>query len=164
MGVGRKPRHIVDYTQHGYIDFGLAEHGDAFAGVGQGNFLWSGDHYGARDAQCLHQREVDVARARGHVDEEVVELAPVGLLDELAQGGGGHRAAPEHSLVAVYQQPDGEEFDAVALDGDDEIAAVVALVHVQLLVFDVKHLGHRRAEYIGVEQSHAVALGSESHS
>jgi hypothetical protein len=55
----------------------------------------------------LAQRELDVAGARGHVDDQVVQVFPVGLAHQLLQRLAGHGAAPDHGLVFVHQKADG---------------------------------------------------------
>ena len=52
------------------------------------------------------------------------------------------------------------QFHAVFLDGTDEVATVF-LDSVGAFVFDIKHLGHRRTEDVGVEKSHTIAETGE---
>ena len=60
-------------------------------------------HLGAR--QHAGQTHLDVAGARGHVDEEVVELAPADVLEELLDGPVQDEAPPHDGRVLVGQEP-----------------------------------------------------------
>src|SRR5690554_8066175 len=86
--------HVLDYAQHRDVDF--AEHFDAFFAVQQGDVLGGSDDDGADDRDFLGQGELDVAGAGGHVDDEVVEFVPEGLLEQLHDDAADHGAAPDH--------------------------------------------------------------------
>ena len=60
------------------------------------------DHLGAR--QHASQAHLDVTGAGGHVDEEVVELAPVHVLQELLHGAVEDQSAPHDGAVLVGQE------------------------------------------------------------
>ncbi len=105
---------------------------------------------------------MDIRGTRRHVDEEIVEFAPVGIVDKLLQGIGGHRPAPEHRGVLVDKESYRQQFHAIALKGDDEVAPV-DFVHEQVLILDAEHLRLRRAENIGIEQTHLVPLAGKGY-
>jgi multidrug efflux pump subunit AcrA (membrane-fusion protein) len=77
----------------------------ALARVEQRDVLRRGDDHRAGQRHALAQRELDVAGARRHVDEQVVQVAPVGLAQQLLQRLRGHRAAPDHGLSASTRKP-----------------------------------------------------------
>ena len=52
------------------------------------------------------ERQLDVAGAGRHVDDQVVEVAPVGVLQQLLERLRDHRAAPDHRRVGVDQEAD----------------------------------------------------------
>ena len=105
---------------------------------------------------------MDVARARRSVEDEVVQFAPLRVGNELLEGVRGHAAAPKGGRIGIDEEADGENFDAVFLCGDKELAAVHHF-RKNLLRLEVEHLGHRGAEDVGIEQSDLVALGSQCH-
>ena len=55
------------------------------------------------------QAHLDVARARRQVDQQVVEIAPVGVLEELLHGTVEHEAAPHDRLFLVGEEPHGQD-------------------------------------------------------
>jgi hypothetical protein len=61
--------------------------------------LGRGDDDGAGDRHLLREGELDVAGARRQVHDEVVEVAPLGLGEELLERLRHHRAAPHHRRV-----------------------------------------------------------------
>nr|ACM91076.1 ATPase [uncultured bacterium 34R1] len=158
----REPRHILHNAQHRHIHMLTQEHAHALAGIGQRHLLWCGHHYGTRDGKRLHQREVNVARARRHINDEVVEFAPVGIVDKLFQGIARHCAAPQHGFILIDHKAYREHLHAIFLSRHNQVAAV-HFTHIELLVFQTQHLGHRGAENVGVEQTHAVALHGKRH-
>ena len=97
--------HVLDDAEHRHVD--LLEHLEALAGVGQRDVLRRGHDDGAGHRHALRQRELDVAGARRHVDDQVVELAPVGVAEQLRQRLRDHRPAPDHGLFGVDQEADG---------------------------------------------------------
>ena len=80
------------------------EHAYALQGVYQGNVLRRGDDDRTRQRHTLAQRQLNVPRARGHVDDEVIQVPPVGLAQQLLQGLRGHGTAPHHGLVLRHQK------------------------------------------------------------
>nr|DAW15492.1 MAG TPA: hypothetical protein [Caudoviricetes sp.] len=162
MGSRGEPRHILDNAENRHVDLVAGEHRYPLAGVGESDFLRGGDNDRAGDTEGLHERQMDVARARRHIDEEIVELAPVGVADELAQGVACHGAAPEHGLVGVDHEAYRQNLDSMALGGNYEVAAV-DLVDKQLGFLKPEHFRNRRAEDVGVEQTDTVAFAGESN-
>jgi hypothetical protein len=67
--------HIFDYSQDSNPE--ILEHFDSLDDVDEGEAL------GAVELQLLAETQLDVAGAWGHVDHEVVQLAPVRLIEEL---------------------------------------------------------------------------------
>ena len=97
-------RHVLDDADDPHPVF------SAICGGAHGDLLRGGlrrrhDHdLGAR--QELAERDRDVARARWHVDDERVELAPVDVGEELLERLVQHRAAPHHRRVVVEEEAD----------------------------------------------------------
>ena len=53
------------------------------SGVDERNFLWRCDNDRARQCDRLHNRQLDIARARRQVENEIIEFAPLDLTQEL---------------------------------------------------------------------------------
>ena len=163
MCVGCEPCHVLDKAQYRYVHLLLLEHGYALACVGQRHLLGRGhDHY-AGQRQCLNQGQMYVACAGRHVDKEIVQLAPPRVGDELLQGVAGHAAAPQHRLVLVDHETDGQQLHTVFLDRLDPVAPLL-VDHVYGFVFHAEHLGHRGTEYIGVKQAYLITGCRQGHS
>ena len=75
--------HVLDDADDRHAD--LLEHLEALARVDQRDVLRRGDDHGAGDRHLLRQRQLDVAGARRHVDDQVVEIAPVRVLRAAAR-------------------------------------------------------------------------------
>src|SRR5450830_780984 len=103
--------HVFHDAQDRDADF--LEHLQAFARVQQRDVLWRGDDDRAGDRHFLRQRQLNVAGARRHIDNQVVQIAPVGLFQQLLQRLGDHRAAPYHRLVRIDQEADRRHLHAV---------------------------------------------------
>ena len=72
------------------------------------------DRPGDRDG--LGERQLRVGRARRQVDDEVVELAPVDVAQELLDRAADERAAPDDRLALGHEELDRDDLDAVALE------------------------------------------------
>ena len=70
--------HIFHQAEDRHADF--LEHAQAFAGVEQGDVLRGGDDDGAGDRHFLRQGELNVAGAGGHVDDQIVQIVPAGVI------------------------------------------------------------------------------------
>ncbi|MCY1361370.1 hypothetical protein D9M69_480350 [compost metagenome] len=147
-------RHVLHDAQDRHAD--LLEHLDALARVEQRDVLRRGDDHRARHRHALAQRELDVAGARRHVDDQVVEVFPVGLAQQLLERLRGHGAAPDHGLVGVDQEADRHHLHAMALLGLHVLAVDALGAPVQ-----AHHHGLARAVDVGVEQAHGGALGGQ---
>jgi hypothetical protein len=96
-------------------DSDLLEHLEALARVDERDVLGRGDDDGARDGHLLRERELDVAGAGRQVDHEVVEVAPLGLAEQLLERLGHHRAAPDHRRVRLDEEAHAHRLDSVTL-------------------------------------------------
>jgi len=110
-------RHVLDDAEHRDAD--AAEHHRAAQRVADGDLLRRGHDDRAGDARRLHQRELRVAGARGHVDEEDIELPPRDVAEELRDDLHHDRPAPDRRLVALDEETERDELHAVRLEGLD---------------------------------------------
>ena len=106
----------------GHVDLG--EHGGGLAGIDEGDFLRGGDDDGAVERDGLDDGELDVAGAGRQVEDQVVEVAPGDLAEELLGVAGGERAADDDRRVVVEQESHRHELDAVGFDRDDVVVLV----------------------------------------
>ena len=81
----RKPCHVLHQSEDRYVDFVVGIHVDTLTCIGQRHMLRRRDDDGSRDGQRLEQREMDVGCAWRRVEHKVVEIAPVGVGDELLE-------------------------------------------------------------------------------
>ena len=146
--------HILNDAQNGHAH--LFKHLDAFFGVQQGDVLGCGDDDRARHGHALRQRELNVAGAGRHVDDQVVQVFPVGLAQQLLQRLGGHGAAPDHGFVLRHQKTDGHDLQAVVLHRLHVLA-----VHALGPAFDAHHHGLAGAVNVGVQQADAGAFSGQ---
>src|SRR5262244_1151865 len=74
-------RHVFHHAQ--YLDVDLAEHFNSFAYVGERDRRRRGDDDGTRHCDGLNEGKLNVAGAGGQIDDEVIQLTPVGRAEEL---------------------------------------------------------------------------------
>ncbi len=132
----------------------LAHHRVGAAHVGQRHLLRRRDQHGAGDRRELRQRQLHVAGAGRKVHDQVVELAPDGLLDHLLQGAVQDRAAPGEGLTVLHQVRDRDQLHPVVAHRED----VLLIVRHQALALDAEHLGLRRTVDVGVQKTDRGAL------
>ena len=97
------------------------------------------------------------ADARRHVDEQVVQIAPAGLGQELIQGRGHHRTPPGHGLLLVDEEADRHRLDTVRHQRLEQLA----VAGLGTPPHEAQHPRLARAVDIGVEQPYARALQGE---
>jgi hypothetical protein len=108
--------------------------------------------------QTITAPESGSARSGRQVDDEVVELAPLGLRRELLERAVRHRTAPDERLVGIDQLADGHGLDAVDLEREQHVAA-----SLRGLVVEPEHRGRARSVDVAVEEACAGAHPSEGH-
>jgi hypothetical protein len=67
--------------------------------------------------------QLNVTGSRWHVDDKVIEIAPIRIAEQLRQRLRDHGPAPDHRLLRIDQKPDrhgtqavcDERFDAFAI-------------------------------------------------
>ena len=107
----------------------------------------------AVDGQRLEHGQQHVGGSRRHVDEQVVDVAPVRLAPELADGVGHDRAAPCHGQVALRKhEVGGHDLDArLRLTGQDTVGVGGQRVG------DAEGLRDGGAGDVGVQDANLVA-------
>ena len=103
-------------------DVQLLIHPHGAAAVGQRHLLRRRDDDRADDRHGLAQAERDVAGARRHVDDQVVEIVPGDIAEELLDRAVQHRPAPDDRRIVVGQKPHRDHLDAVLLRRHDLLA------------------------------------------
>mmetsp|Transcript_32810 Transcript_32810/g.83279 ORF Transcript_32810/g.83279 Transcript_32810/m.83279 type:complete len:385 (-) Transcript_32810:114-1268(-) len=153
-------RHVLHHPQHAHAH--LAAKVDLLTHVDDGHLLRGGDDDGAvrlrARAQALRDGDVLVGGAGRCVHHQVVQLAPVHVLEELLDQPVLARSAPDDRLVRVGQhEADGHDGQVVLhVHGRP---AHSALVH--LLPLQPQHLGYTGPADVDVEQAHLLALRCE---
>ena len=111
--------------------------------------------------QQAGQSHLDVAGARGQVDQEVVEVAPVGVLEELLHGPVQHEPAPHDRLLLVGQEAHGQHPHRARPDG------ALERDHLPRPGLDValhaEQAGDGEAPDVGVEDPDDQAAGGQGH-
>ena len=106
---------------------------------------------------------MDVTGAWRRIEDEVVQLTPVGIGYQLFQRIRCHTATPEGSRIRADKETNTEHLHTICLNGFDELAAV-HLDGVGTCILCVEHLGHRRTEDVAIEQPDLIAQTCQSDS
>jgi len=146
--------HVLDHAQGG--DVHLVEHRLAADDVGEGHVLGGGHQHRSDRLDLLGERELHVAGSRGEVDDEVVEVAPVHVAEELVDGAMDHGAAPDHRRRVVDEVPDGHRLQPSDVERLDRppVAALGAVANSQ-------HRWQGRSVDVGVEEPGARSVLDE---
>ena len=128
-------------------DMNLAEHGDGLHRVEQGHVLRRADDDRPGERQQLRQRERDVAGARRHVDDQIVERAPLGVAQELRDRAVQHRPAPHDRFARRHEKAHAHHAQAVLLHRLQPI-----VFQIRPLV-DAQQMRNARAIDVGVHQA-----------
>ena len=117
--------HVLDHAEQLEVD--LARHLGGAAGHRLGGRLGRGHDQHLRLGQELGEGHRDVAGAGRKVQQEVVELSPVDVLEELLDRLVEHRTAPDDGGVVLEEEPDRHHLDAAGAGKGDDLALRVDL-------------------------------------
>src|SRR5690606_5277805 len=144
--------HVLDHAEDRDAD--LLEHLQPLARVDECDVLRRGHDDGTRDRDLLRERELDIAGAGGQIDDEIVEVAPARVLQELLERLSHHRPAPHHGGVDVDEKPDGDCLQPMALHGLE-----VLTVFRFGTPGDAEHRRLRGTVDVGIEYAYRRPLG-----
>ena len=114
---------------------------------------------GAR--QKAGQPHLDVARPRRQVDQQVLDVAPMRVLEELLHGAVEHEPAPHDRLLLVGQEAHGQDAQQAGADGALEGDHFpLAGLHVTL---HAEQPRDGETPDVGVEDADDVAPGRQGH-
>ena len=152
-------RHVLDDA--GHPEMTLAGHVGRTRGHLLGGERWGGDDEDLGPRQHPGQAHLDVAGAGRHVDEEVVELAPADVLQELLDGAVQDEAPPHDGRVLVGQKSHGDDLHQARahgqLEGDDLLGLGLQLA------LHAEQPGDGEAPDVGVEDAHGQAPAGQGH-
>ena len=83
-----------------------------------------------------------VARTGRQVKEQIVQRAPIAVVDDLIEEVGRHRTTPNCGAVGVDEKSHRQHLDAIFFGGNYQIPAVFRLSAKRLVTFESKHFGH----------------------
>ena len=150
FGVG-EATHVFNDTENGNLCF--FEHGNGFAGIQQGNFLGSANNYRSRQWEQLRERQRHIASSWGHIDNQVVQFAPVRIFEKLGDRTMKHRSSPNDGLIASDQKTHRHDRHGSAWN---RLNFVVENLRAS---FQAEHVRDAGSINIGVEQADFGAKG-----
>ena len=106
---------------------------------------------------------MNIAGSRRKVDKEIIEFAPMRILDKLFDGIACHTSAPNDSLRRVDKETDRQHFDPILLDGFDKRASVF-LHRIGPRIFAVEHFRLRRTMNIRIQQTDPITALCQRYS
>ena len=144
--------HILDYAQNTHPQ--ILEHLDSLDHIDEGQPLRSGHDDCPVEVELLAETELDVASSRRHVHDQVVELAPVGLVEELRDDRRDNRSA--HDGRFLPGKPKRHTLHSFIVDGLNLLLVVGMLLKGVALA--VNKGGQGRSIYIGIEYADLIAF------
>ena len=138
--------HILDDAEDGNVHF--FEHHETLTSVHQSDVLRSRYHYGACQRNFLRQRELNVAGSRGHINDEVVQVFPIGLFQKLLECGNCQRTSPNHRLIRIDEHADGSDLQTVSNHRFKSLT-----VNGVRFISDAEHSRLARTVNVGIQQA-----------
>ena len=151
-----KRRHVFNDAEDWHIH--TAEHRQCLRHIGEGDVLRRGDEHCAGNRYRLRQRELCIRGSRRQVNDEIVEVAPLHVAQELLNRTTDKGAAPNDRLALGDEELNGDDLDAVALDRLD-LAARARLRGAGR----PHHLGNVRPGDVSVEKADTGAALGQGH-
>src|SRR5512138_2105635 len=109
--------HVLDDAEQRCAN--TLEHADGASHVTGRNVLRCGDEHRTLHVDRLHERKLRVTGSGRHVDDQVIEFAPLDLLDELLQDAGDERTAHDRWLLRLEEKAEAHQLHAMTLEGND---------------------------------------------
>ena len=127
-------RHIFQHAKNRNIYF--LKHIHCFTRINQRNILRRGNHYRTRNGNFLRQSELNIARAWGQIDKQVIDIIPFALKQQLLQCLRQHRSTPYNSLFRIHQKTYRHHLNATCCQHRYQLA-------IHLIGFFIDHPQHR---------------------
>ena len=99
---------------------------------------------------------MDVTGSWRRIQDEIIQIAPVGIPNQLLQRVACHSSSPESRLVWLHEETNAQDFHAILLDGFDQVAPVDFFA-VGTFLLNLEHLRNAWAEDVAVQQTYPVA-------
>ena len=148
--------HVLDEAQDRNAD--TLEHSQGLGHVGESHLLRRCHQHGARERDGLRQRQLRIRGSGRQVHDQVVEITPFHVPQELLYGAAHQRPPPHHRLALGQEELDRDHLDAVGLDrGDLPVCAG------HRLTLGPDHHRNVGPGDVGVEQPDRGAGLSQSH-
>ncbi len=144
---GREARHVLDHAEDLEVDLG----GHVSGPLGdrlRGRLRRCHDH-DLCGRQELGQGHRDVASPRGQVEQQVVQLAPVHVLEELGDRLVKHRPAPDDGGVVLEKEPDRHRLDPARRQRRNDLP----LSRDLWTPIDAEHPRKRVAVHVGIKSA-----------
>ena len=145
--------HILDNAERRDVE--LPVHCVGSPAVGERDLLRCRHDNGSGDRHRLAETQRDVARARGQVDDEIIDVDPANLAEKLLQGAVQHRPTPDNRCVVAREKAHRDDLQAVLLGRHDLLA-----VGRELGVY-AEHDRHIRPIDVAVHHADAAAAFGE---
>src|SRR3989338_7580186 len=135
----------------------LLEHLEPLARIHQRDVLRGGYDHRAGERHLLGQRKLDVAGAGRQVNDQIVQVIPARLAQQLIQRLRDHRAAPDHRrIIAGDEEADGHRLQTIVAHWRHEMFAVRTR-----LTGNAQHGRLRGPVDIGIQHADTRAFGSQ---
>ena len=152
---GGEAGHVLDHAEQ--LEVELGRHLGAALGDRLGRRLRRGDDHELGLRQQLGERHRDVAGPRRQVEQQVLQLAPGDVLEELLDRLVEHRPAPDDGGVLLDEEADRHHLDPAGGLQRQDLALGVDL----RLAVDAEHARDRVAVDVAVEGAGRVAFGGQ---
>src|SRR5690606_23023102 len=100
---------------------------------------------------------MNISCTRRHINDQVVQLIPIHIADELFDCGARHRPTPHHCVALIYQKTERDQLYSKPLERYNlSLLSIcgIRLHHHRSLTSHTEHDRHTRSVNISIKQSH----------
>ncbi|OPZ98985.1 MAG: hypothetical protein BWY72_00572 [Bacteroidetes bacterium ADurb.Bin416] len=105
---------------------------------------------------------MNIAGSRRQIKQEEIQFTPVGIGNQLLERVGSHASSPNHGIVLIDKEADGQKFHAEFFLGLNQVTAVDAFQGWPGF-FHTEHLGDRGAENISIQQAYLIPFSGQRY-
>ena len=105
---------------------------------------------------------MNVTGSRRSIYYEIIQITPIGICQQLLQGRRCHTAPPKSCCIRINKESYAEKLYSIFFYWFYQLSTFF-LYCIRTFLFHIKHLGHRRAKNICIQQANLIAKACQRY-
>jgi len=105
---------------------------------------------------------MNIACSGRHIHYQIIEFAPIRVVEKLDKRIGSHRTTPEQGFGRINKKTNGQQLDTMLFHGVDNTFAVL-FYHFGMNIQHIEHQRDGRPVNVGIEQANFCASAGQGN-